>query len=129
MFRSCVHLLDKSNLPVLPSAVYLNVRLDGLGVDVYAEDFWDLRPVHFEYLYVGLPGLDALQYVQGDNWLDPALSALMRIRRDRIAWLGAEALWRLQTAPQSDQQRFLLAERVRCARRCSKRHRCRTWVW
>ena len=59
-----------------------------------------------------MPALDALQYVQGENWLGVALSALMRIPKDRIAWLGAEALRRLQSAPLTDQQRFLLAECV-----------------
>ena len=41
-----------------------------------------------------------------------ALSALMKIPKDRVAWLGAEALRRFQEAPLSDQQRFLLGECV-----------------
>jgi hypothetical protein len=61
---------------------------------------------------VGLPALDAIEYVQGDNWLGVALSALMRIPKERIAWLGAEALRRIQGARLSDQQRLLLAECV-----------------
>jgi hypothetical protein len=76
------------------------------------EQFWKLRPVRFEYLYVGLPALDALQYMEGGNSLGVALSALMRIPRDRQAWLGAEALRRIKDAPVTDQQRFLLAECV-----------------
>jgi hypothetical protein len=71
-----------------------------------------LGPVHFEYLYVGLPALDAVQYVQGENWLGVALSALMKIPKEQAAWLGAEALRRIQAAPLSDQQRFLLGECV-----------------
>jgi hypothetical protein len=31
--------------------------------------------VHFEYLYMGLSALDAVQCVQGDNWLGVALTA------------------------------------------------------
>jgi len=50
--------------------------------------------------------------VQGDNWLGVALSALMRIPPERAAWLGAEALRRIQAAPLTDQQRFLLGECV-----------------
>jgi len=72
MFRSYAQLRDKHGLPVLPIALYLKVGLDGVGIDVYEEHFWELRPVHFEYLYVGLPALDAVQYVQGDNWLGVA---------------------------------------------------------
>src|SRR5438128_1830065 len=112
MFRSYAQLRDKHGLPVLPIALYLKVGLDGVGIDVYEEHFWELRPLHFEYLYVGLPALDAVQYVQGDNWLGVALSALMRIPKDRVAWLGAEALRRIKDAPVTDQQRFILAECV-----------------
>jgi hypothetical protein len=79
-----------------------------MGVDVYEEHFWELRPVRFEYLYVGLPALDAVEYVRGDNWLGVALAALMRIPPDRAAWLGAEALRRIQSAPLTDQQRLPL---------------------
>lgn len=92
MFRSYVHLRDKYQLPVLPIGVFLQVGLDGIGIDVYEEHFWELRAIRFEYLYVGLPGLDGVQYVQGDNWLGVALAALMKIPREQIAWLGAESL-------------------------------------
>ena len=112
MFDAYVQLRRQHRLPVLPIGIFLRVGLDGIGVDVYEEHFWDLRPVHFEYLYVGLPALDAVEYVQGENWLGVALAALMRIPRDRVAWLGAEALRRIQAAPLTDQQRFLLGECV-----------------
>jgi hypothetical protein len=112
MFHSYVNLRDKYGLPVLPIGLYLRVGLGGVGVDVYEEHFWEFRPVRFEYLYVGLPALDGVQYVQGDNWLGVALAALMRIPRERMAWLGAEALRRIQTMPLTDQQRFLLGECV-----------------
>jgi hypothetical protein len=59
-----------------------------------------------------LPALDALEYLQGSNWLGVALAALMKIPKDRIAWLGAEALRRITTAPMPDQKRFLLGECV-----------------
>ena len=112
MFGAYVHLRRHHRLPVLPIGLYLRVGLDGIGIDVYEEYFWDFRPVHFEYLYVGLPALDAIKYVQGDNWLGVALAALMKIPKDRVVWLGAEALRRLQAAPLTDQQRFLLGECV-----------------
>lgn len=41
-----------------------------------------------------------------------ALSALMKIPPERVAWLGAEALRRLAEAPLSEQERFLLGECV-----------------
>ena len=112
MFRYYKHLRRAHSLPVLPIGLYLRVGLEGVGIDVYEEHFWDLRPVHFEYLYVGLPALDAVEYVQGDNWLGVALSALMRIPKDREGWLGAEALRKIKDAALTDQQRYMLAECV-----------------
>jgi hypothetical protein len=112
MFRAYASLRARHGLPVLPIGLYLRVGLEGIGVDAYEEHFWELRPVRFEYLYVGLPALDAVEYVGGENWLGVALAALMRVPRERAAWLGAEALRRLQAAPLSDQQRFLLGECV-----------------
>jgi hypothetical protein len=112
MFRAYSGLRARHGLPVLPIGLYLRVGLEGIGIDIYEEHFWELRPIRFEYLYVGLPALDAVEYVQSANWLGVALSALMRIPRDRVAWLGAEALRRIQEAPLTDQQRFLLGECV-----------------
>src|SRR5262249_41656721 len=105
-------LRDKYELPVLPIALFLHVGLDGIGIDVYEEHFWELRPLRFEFLHVGLPGLDAVQYLQGDNWLGVALAALMKISKEHAAWLGAEALRRIEEAPLTDQRRYLLAECV-----------------
>jgi hypothetical protein len=110
--RYYIHLREQYGLPVLPIVIYLKVGLDGIGIDVYEESIWNLTPLRFSYMYVGLPGLDAIQYVEGDNWLGVALSALMRIPEDRVAWLGAEALRRLTESPLTEQQKFLLADCV-----------------
>jgi hypothetical protein len=59
-----------------------------------------------------LPALDAAGYVQGANWLGVALAALMKFPKERIAWLGAEALRRITEAPLFEQKRFLLGECV-----------------
>lgn len=106
------HLRAAYGLPVLPIVIYLNMHLQGIGEDTYIERFWEFEVSIFRYLYVGLLGLDGVEYVQGDNWLGVALAALMRIPPDRVAWLGAEALRRLGGAPLSGQERFLLAECV-----------------
>ena len=87
MFHAYAHLREKHDLPVLPIALYLKVGLEGIGVDIYEESFWELQPVHFEYLYVGLPGLEAVEYLKGENWLGVALAALMRAS-PRTARLG-----------------------------------------
>ncbi|MBI3821393.1 MAG: hypothetical protein HY289_01790, partial [Planctomycetes bacterium] len=112
MFRSYVSLRNRHQLPVLPIGLYLKVGLDGIGIDVFEENFWDLDVVRLQYLYVGLPGLKAIEYIDGDNWLGVALAALMEIPKDKIALIGAEAQRRLLAAPLTDQQRFLLRECV-----------------
>jgi len=112
MFESYVQLRRQHGMPVLPVAIFLRVGMDGIGIDVYEEHFWEFQPVQFKYLYVGLPALDAVKYVAGDNWLGVALASLMKIPKDRVAWLGAEALRRISAAPLTDQQRFLLGDCV-----------------
>lgn len=107
------HLRDRHGLKVLPLVVYLKVGLDGLGVDEVEDRLFDFVPNTFRYLYVGLPGLNAEEYVGGENWLGVALSALMRMPRERVMELGAEALVRISGAPGlTTQQRFLLGECV-----------------
>ena len=44
MFDAYVQLRRKHGLPVLPIALYLRVGLDGVGIDVYEEHFWEFRP-------------------------------------------------------------------------------------
>jgi hypothetical protein len=105
-------LQDRHRLPVLPIALYLRVGLDGVGWEIYEQWFWEHRLVHFEYPYVGLPALDAEEYVGGDNLLGVALAALMRISPERRAWLKAEALRRLVACPEDDWRRLLLCECV-----------------
>ena len=112
MFRYYVHLRDRYKLPVLPIGLYLKVGLDGIGIDVYEEHFWELEAVRFQYLYVGLPGLKAVEYIDGENWLGVALTVLMQIPKGQIAVMGMEALRRLSEAPLSDQKRYLLVECV-----------------
>src|SRR5262249_18070468 len=56
-------------LPVLPIGLFLRIGLDGIGWDVYEEHFWEHCLLRFEYAYVGLPALDAEQYVTGEHLL------------------------------------------------------------
>ncbi|MBO0699863.1 MAG: DUF4351 domain-containing protein [Zavarzinella sp.] len=107
--RYYIHLRDARGLPVLPIVLYLKVGLDGIGVDAVSESFWELEVLTFRYLYVGLPGLDAVKYVAGSDWLGVALAALMKVEKERIRALGREALERIKMAPLSAQQRYLLA--------------------
>ncbi len=107
-----LHLGDRYGLPVLPIVIYLNVALDGIGIDSATRTFWELEVLRFQYLYVGLPGLAAEPYALGDNWLGVALSALMKIPRGRAAELGRQALLRLQSSDLAEQKKYLLEECV-----------------
>jgi hypothetical protein len=113
MYQYYESLRRKYGCSVLPVAVYLRVGLDGVGIDRYEESYDDLEVLRFQYLYVGLPGLDAERYVSGTNWLGVGLSALMRVPRVRKAWLRSEALRRvLLECRENDYRRFLLRECV-----------------
>jgi hypothetical protein len=99
-------------LPVLPIGLYLRVGLDGVGWDVYERHFWERQVLRFEYPYIGLPALDAEQYVSGENILGVALAALMRVSPEKRAWLKEQAMRRVIECQENDARRFLLFECV-----------------
>jgi hypothetical protein len=100
----------RHGLPVLPVALYLRVGLEGIGWDVYQENYWDHRLLSFEYAYVGLPALDGEQFVAGEHLLGVALTALMRVPSVRRAEVHAEALRRLAEARENEYRRYLLLD-------------------
>ena len=111
MFEYYETLRRRYQVPVLPVAVYLRVGLEGVGIDGYEEDFEGLDVLRFRYLYVGLPGLDAEQYVKGSSWLGVGLSALRRVPRFRRAWLRSEALRRVVVeCDENPYRRWILLE-------------------
>jgi hypothetical protein len=97
-------------LPVLPICLFLRVGLDGIGWDDYEERLWDRRLLHFEYAYIGLPALDALTYLRGDNLLGLALSALMNLPVRERARIKAEGLARIARSRENDVRKELLTE-------------------
>jgi hypothetical protein len=94
------------------STSVLRVGLDGVGSDQFEEYFWERRLVYFECTYVGLPALDAQEYIRGDNILGVALAALMRVPEDRRAELKAEGLRRVKQSNEDDARRFLLTNMI-----------------
>ena len=112
MFEYYVQLRRDTQLPVLPIGLYLRVGQDGIGWDAYEEHFWEHRLLRFEYAYVGLPALNAEEYVIGKHLLGVALSALMRVPADRRAEVHLEALKRIALSSENDWRRFLLAKCV-----------------
>ncbi len=102
----------KHSLPVLSAAVYLGVALQGQGWDEAVEEVWEERLGNTRWKYLGLPGLDARTYVEGDNVLGVAFSVLMRIEPDQRGWLKARAMQRIATAELTAYRRHLLMEFV-----------------
>jgi hypothetical protein len=105
-----LHLRSSQGLPVLPIVMYLNVGLDGIGIDSVEEKIGPLTVLTYRYLYVGLPALDAVEYVRGDNCFGIALSALMKAPRESWPKLRMEALMKLADANMNEYQRFLLVD-------------------
>jgi len=99
-------------VPVLPLVLYLRVGLQGRGWDVCEERFGKTVIASLRYAYLGLPALDALEYVQGGNILGVALSVFMRFAEDHRPAVKALALQRIATCGENEYRKFLLAECV-----------------
>src|SRR5205807_3196657 len=97
--------------------------MGGVGIDAYEEHFGNLRTLHFQYLYVGLSGLDGQPYLTGANILGVALSTLMRLPAARRAELTAQALDRVAKSEENDWRKFLLGECVQAYAPLSKKQR------
>jgi len=116
-FRKRMHwyfanLRQRHDEPILPIAVFLNVGLDGIGYDAYVETHGSLEVLRFQYLYVGLPKLDAVEYLQRPEPLAAALAALMRPPTGQRPELKAQAWQRIAAAELTEFDRFLLSNCV-----------------
>ncbi len=108
-----IHLRASTGLPVLPIIIFLNMVGDGHETLEHRESIFGLEIQVLRFLYVALKGLNALEYMEKDNLLGVALASLMKVPKEKIAWLGAESLRRISLAPINTQQQFLLGECVR----------------
>ena len=97
---------------VLPIAMLLRVGLNGLGWYPIERYLGERCIFKLQFAYVGLPALDAVEYVTGSNSFAVALSALMKVKAERRAWLKAQALKRVAEADETEQRQFILGEIV-----------------
>jgi len=102
----------KYQIPVLSLGLYLSVGLEGIGWDRYVESYQGQEIMSFRFPYLGLPGLEAFDYVTGTNLLGVGMSSLMRVAPDREAELKADALQRIFESDLPEFQRYLLVECV-----------------
>ncbi len=98
--------------PVLSVALYLGVGLQGKGWDSVGEDFWEESLGSRRWPYLGLPALDALDFVESPNILGVGLCVLMRIPVGQEARLKARAMRRVAEASLTPMRRFLLMEMI-----------------
>jgi hypothetical protein len=105
-------LRDRYQLPVWSLAVGLRVGRDGVGWDEYVEYLWEEKVLHFRYPYIGLPALNAEEYLRSDKILGAALASLMPVPEARRAELKAEALQRIEAGGDNNYRKYLLAEFV-----------------
>ena len=111
-------LRKKHRQPVLPIAVFVNVGLDGVGTDVFSEQIATesgspkLETLSFQYLYVGLPALEASRYVESEYVLAAGLSSLMKTPAGELVAMEAKALRQIARRCQNQRQQFLLTECV-----------------
>jgi hypothetical protein len=68
----------RHQLPVLPIVIYLSPGAGGLTQETHTEIVFDRTVLRFTYDAVGLPDMEADEYLDRDNPLAPALSVLMR---------------------------------------------------
>src|SRR5262245_33547015 len=108
MFHYYEHLRRHHDLPVLPIGLYLRVGLNGVGWDEYVEQFWEETLLRFRSAYIGLPGLNAEDYLKRNNWLSVALTALMRVSPEDRLKLAEQAWRRLVECDEVQFRRLLL---------------------
>ena len=98
--------------PVLPIVLFLKLGFEGVGIREVIHRFFDTEIYRIRYHYVGLPGLKAEDFVHSENLLGVALSALMKMPKDRIVELGVEAMKRIGGASIPDRKKDLLGDCV-----------------
>ena len=102
----------RHRVPVFPVVIYLTRGAGGLGRDHYQESVFGEVVVDFHYHRVGVPDLDADDYLRSDNPLAYGLAALMRPGpRGRVA-TKAECLIRIARAVLDESRKLVLANCV-----------------
>lgn len=94
--------------PIFPVVVYLAPGAGGLTQETYSEGLFGREIVRFQYGVVGLPDLEADEYLQSDNELAPALAALMKSTRLKKAVRKFESLRRTARCEVDDARKLLL---------------------
>ena len=99
-------------LPVFPIALYIVPGTGGITHETYEETLFGENILAFNYAAIGLPELQADEYLESDNPLAPALSALMRPLQLGRATQKFVSLQRIINSPIDEARQVLLTNIV-----------------
>lgn len=95
-------------LPVFPVALYIVPGTGGITHETYQESLFGENILNFQYAAIGLPELQADEYLDSDNPLAPALSALMKPSALGRAAQKLVSLQRILVSPVDEARKVLL---------------------
>ena len=98
----------RTKKPVLPIVLYLVRGTGGIVQEKYTESLFGIDIQTFSYTAVGLPDLSADEYLEKENILAPALSALMRGEKGTRVIRKLKAYQRMAGASMDDTRRTIL---------------------
>ena len=99
-------------LPVFPVVLYLAPGTGGSTQETYTESLFGRDILTFHYGAVGVPDLDADDYLERDNPLASALTALMKASKEGRPYQKQVSLQRIATSGVDDARKMLLANIV-----------------
>lgn len=102
----------RHRVPVLPIALFLSPGAGGLTQEHYDERVFTREVVHFTYQAVGLPDMQADEYLAKASPLSSALSALMRVGRLGKAVQKYQSLLKIAGSELDEAHKALLANVV-----------------
>lgn len=114
VFRYCVFeyyalLRLRYKLPVFPIALYLVPGTGGITRETYTESLFGQAILTFSYAALGVPDLNADDYLEREGPLAPALAALMQASALGLARQKQVSLQRVAVSGLNDARKFLLA--------------------
>jgi hypothetical protein len=101
---------SRHGIPVLPIVFFLRLGLDGIGILNHEVRIFEFPHRTFSYLYVGLPGLDAMRYIEREEILGVALAGLMKLPEKNRVELIIEMRKRIGAKSNSERDEYFLSE-------------------
>ena len=108
-----VNRIDETfDLPVIPIALYLNVRGEGIGWQSRELTCWGHTIVSYHFPYIGLPALDGATFSESSNPIALALTGLMNVSPQDRARIKSESVWRIERLRLDARRRAILIQSI-----------------